>query len=119
MPSPTTIGTAAKAVAERERRPSVDPRRDTAWLPHVAGAVHRRAAEAATRPLDMLRQVTVNLQDSWVITPGGEQHLFEIAADDQNMLMEGLDAIAVTMKRDDEILAFQVRDRLRRPWIYL
>ena len=33
--------------------------------------------------------------------------------------MEGLDAIAVTMKRDDEILAFQARDRLKRPWIYL
>jgi 3-isopropylmalate/(R)-2-methylmalate dehydratase small subunit len=35
------------------------------------------------------------------------------------MLLEGLDAIDVTRKRDDEILAFQARDRLRRPWIYL
>jgi 3-isopropylmalate/(R)-2-methylmalate dehydratase small subunit len=35
------------------------------------------------------------------------------------MLLEGLDAIALTMKRDDEILAFQARDRLRRPWVYL
>jgi hypothetical protein len=35
------------------------------------------------------------------------------------MLLEGLDAIALTQKRDDEILAFQARDRLRRPWIYL
>jgi len=25
----------------------------------------------------------------------------------------------VTMKRDDEILAFLARDRLKRPWIYL
>ena len=32
--------------------------------------------------------------------------------------MEGLDAIAVTLKRDDEILAFQARDRIKRPWIY-
>jgi 3-isopropylmalate/(R)-2-methylmalate dehydratase small subunit len=32
--------------------------------------------------------------------------------------MEGLDAIAVTIKRDDEILAFQARDKITRPWIY-
>jgi 3-isopropylmalate/(R)-2-methylmalate dehydratase small subunit len=35
------------------------------------------------------------------------------------MLLEGLDGIAITMRRDDEILAFQARDRLKRPWIYL
>jgi 3-isopropylmalate/(R)-2-methylmalate dehydratase small subunit len=35
------------------------------------------------------------------------------------MLIEGLDAIATTMKRDDEILAYQARDRIKRPWIYL
>jgi 3-isopropylmalate/(R)-2-methylmalate dehydratase small subunit len=79
--------------------------------------VESLASEVQTDPARNL--VTVNLQDSSVITPGGEQHLFEIAAADQNMLMEGLDAIDVTMKRDDEILAFQVRDRLQRPWIYL
>ena len=33
--------------------------------------------------------------------------------------LRGLDAIAVTQRRDDEILAFQARDRLKRPWIYL
>lgn len=49
----------------------------------------------------------------------GATHAFDIAAADREMLLEGLDAIAVTMKRDDEILAFQARDRLRRPWIYL
>jgi 3-isopropylmalate/(R)-2-methylmalate dehydratase small subunit len=49
----------------------------------------------------------------------GTAHSFDIAAADREMLLEGLDAIAVTMKRDDEILAFQARDRLRRPWIYL
>ena len=35
------------------------------------------------------------------------------------MLLEGLDSIAVTLKRDAEILAFRERDRVRRPWIYL
>ena len=64
-------------------------------------------------------QITVNLKDGLVITPDGETYSFEMATEDQEMLMEGLDAIAVTMKRDDEILAFQARDRLQRPWIYL
>jgi 3-isopropylmalate/(R)-2-methylmalate dehydratase small subunit len=64
-------------------------------------------------------QITVNLKDGLVITPDGETYSFEMATEDREMLMEGLDAIAVTMKRDDEILAFQARDRLQRPWIYL
>jgi 3-isopropylmalate/(R)-2-methylmalate dehydratase small subunit len=64
-------------------------------------------------------QITVNLKDGLLITPDGETYSFEMATEDREMLMEGLDAIAVTMKRDDEILAFQARDRLQRPWIYL
>jgi 3-isopropylmalate/(R)-2-methylmalate dehydratase small subunit len=64
-------------------------------------------------------KITVNLREGSVTTPDGPSHAFEIAAGDREMLMEGLDAITVTMKRDDEILAFQARDRLQRPWIYL
>ena len=64
-------------------------------------------------------QITVNLKDRIVVTNAGDTHAFEIAPADREMLMEGLDAIAATMKRDDEILAFQARDRLKRPWIYL
>ena len=63
--------------------------------------------------------LTVNLQSCAVTAPGGAVHPFSIAPADRDMLLEGLDAIALTMKRDDEILAFQGRDRLRRPWIYL
>jgi len=63
--------------------------------------------------------VTVNLNNCTVTAPDGAEHSFEIAPADREMLLEGLDAIAVTMKRDDEILAFQGRDRLQRPWIYL
>ena len=63
--------------------------------------------------------VKVDLTNCTVIAPDGSTHSFEIAPADQEMLLEGLDAIAVTMRRDDEILAFQGRDRLQRPWIYL
>ncbi len=63
--------------------------------------------------------ITVDLDNCWVIAPDKTCHSFEIPPADREMLLEGLDAIAVTMKRDDQILEFQARDRLRRPWIYL
>ena len=43
---------------------------------------------------------------------------FEIAAADKEMLLEGLDQIAMTLKHDDTIRAFMARDRETRPWIY-
>lgn len=64
-------------------------------------------------------RIKVDLTACSVTAPDGSTHAFEIAPADREMLLEGLDAIAVTMRRDDEILAFQARDRLKRPWIYL
>jgi len=64
-------------------------------------------------------QIEIDLDKCIVTGPDKQTDAFDIAPADREMLMEGLDAIAVTMKRDDEILAFQARDRLKRPWIYL
>lgn len=64
-------------------------------------------------------QITVDLEDCVVTAPDGSGYDFDIAPGDREMLIEGLDAIAATMKRDDEILAFQARDRIKRPWVYL
>ena len=67
---------------------------------------------------DSLR-VVVDLEQCRVTAPDGAVTAFEISAADRDMLLKGLDAIDVTMQRDTEILAFQARDRERRPWIYL
>ena len=75
------------------------------------------ASQVQVDPAEKL--VSVDLNQGLVRAPDGQEHSFEIAPGDREMLLEGLDAIAVTMKRDDEILAFQARDRLKRPWIYL
>jgi len=75
------------------------------------------AKQVETDPTN--NQITVDLRDCTVTAPDGTAHSFEIAPADQEMLLEGLDGIAVTMRRDDEILGFQSRDRLKRPWIYL
>jgi 3-isopropylmalate/(R)-2-methylmalate dehydratase small subunit len=64
-------------------------------------------------------RVTVDLVQCVVTAPDGTQYGFSLPTADREMLLEGLDSIAVTLKRDNEILAFRERDRTRRPWIYL
>lgn len=75
------------------------------------------AAGVEQNPED--NRISIDLQQCTVTAGDGQVDRFDISPADREMLMEGLDAIAVTMRRDDEILAFQARDRLRRPWIYL
>jgi len=43
---------------------------------------------------------------------------FEIPAGDKRMLVEGLDAIALTETHKDEIDAFYAKDKSERPWAY-
>jgi 3-isopropylmalate/(R)-2-methylmalate dehydratase small subunit len=50
-------------------------------------------------------------------TAGG--HKFDIGAEAKTMLLEGLDAIDLTLKHRDAIMAWQAADRTRRPWVYL
>ncbi len=64
-------------------------------------------------------RIAIDLEQQTVVAADGGTDTFDITPADRRMLMEGLDAIAVTMERDDEILAFQARDRLKRPWVYL
>lgn len=64
-------------------------------------------------------QVTVDLIQCLISAPDGRQHGFSVPKADREMLLEGLDSIAVTLKRNVDILAFRERDRARRPWIYL
>jgi 3-isopropylmalate/(R)-2-methylmalate dehydratase small subunit len=37
----------------------------------------------------------------------------------RSALLAGLDEVGLTLQRDAGIAAWQVRDRVRRPWIYL
>jgi len=64
-------------------------------------------------------RITVDLTTCTVSIPDGGAWSFSIPEADREMLLEGLDSIAVTLKRDAEILAYRERDRSRRPWIYL
>ena len=46
-------------------------------------------------------------------------HHFDIADEAKTMLLEGLDAIDLTLKHREAIAKWQTADRQRRPWIYL
>jgi 3-isopropylmalate/(R)-2-methylmalate dehydratase small subunit len=63
-------------------------------------------------------QITIDLQRCEVRAPDGQAWPFSIGALERDMLLEGLDEVALTLKRRAEIEAFQSRDRQARPWIY-
>lgn len=55
---------------------------------------------------------------SQTVTAAGLSFTFKIGESDKDMLLEGLDPIGVTLKREPQIAAFESRDRTRRPWVY-
>jgi 3-isopropylmalate/(R)-2-methylmalate dehydratase small subunit len=63
------------------------------------------------------RRVTVDLVRQEV-RAGSLTFDFPIEAEAKDMLLEGLDAIDLTLKNRADIEAFHERDRLARPWIY-
>jgi len=83
---------------------------DNAVIENIAGQVEASPAD---------NQLRINLENRTLTAPDGTVHSFDIQPADRDMLLEGLDAIAVTMKHDEAILEFQARDRLQRPWVYL
>jgi 3-isopropylmalate/(R)-2-methylmalate dehydratase small subunit len=74
------------------------------------------AAQVEPDPAD--RQVTVDLERCRVFAPDGTEHAFEIEPEAREMLLEGLDAIDLTLKSRAAIDGFLARDRALRPWIY-
>lgn len=63
-------------------------------------------------------KVSVDLEACQVTTPSGRQIAFTVEPRRRTGLLEGLDEIGATLRRDDEIRAFQARDRDARPWIH-
>jgi 3-isopropylmalate/(R)-2-methylmalate dehydratase small subunit len=83
----------------------------------AAAAVAELAAAAERDPRGEL--VTVDLRAQTVSIPNGSAFEFEIDVEAKQMLLEGIDAIDVTLRQQAVIAAFLGRDQLLRPWIYL
>lgn len=64
------------------------------------------------------REVEVDLETCTVTAPDGERHAFGAPSALRQMLLQGVDEIALTLSRSDEIAAFRARDRTARPWAY-
>ena len=62
--------------------------------------------------------VTVDLETCTITSPLGQTLPFSMNALRREALLEGLDAIGVTLKRAADIAAFQARDVSARPWVY-
>jgi 3-isopropylmalate/(R)-2-methylmalate dehydratase small subunit len=63
--------------------------------------------------------ITVDLESESISTELGQTWPFTIDQESRRMLLEGLDAISLTLERRDEISAFRRSDREARPWAYL
>jgi 3-isopropylmalate/(R)-2-methylmalate dehydratase small subunit len=63
-------------------------------------------------------RIGIDLREQTITSPSGKRHRFEIDPRRRTGLLEGLDEVALTLQRDDEIRAFQAADRESRPWIH-
>jgi len=64
------------------------------------------------------RPLTVDLVRQRVSAPDGTEFRFDVEPEAREILLEGLDAIELTLKQRSTIESFLERDRIRRPWIY-
>jgi 3-isopropylmalate/(R)-2-methylmalate dehydratase small subunit len=62
--------------------------------------------------------LTVDLPRQRISTPWREEIGFDIEPLRKQALIEGLDAIGVTLKKVAAIDAFQAKQRAQRPWVY-
>jgi 3-isopropylmalate/(R)-2-methylmalate dehydratase small subunit len=62
--------------------------------------------------------MTVDLEAERILTPLGREMKFRVPSLDREMLLKGLDAIALTLSWSAQIDAFQARDRKIRPWLW-
>jgi 3-isopropylmalate/(R)-2-methylmalate dehydratase small subunit len=75
----------------------------------IAGEVERSGGRG---------EVTVDLERKTVTSPGGTVYAFEAPEILRQMLLQGVDEIALTLAKMGEIECFRAQDRARRPWAY-
>jgi 3-isopropylmalate/(R)-2-methylmalate dehydratase small subunit len=78
-------------------------------------------------PVDLGREIPVEMIDKVItvdlasqsVKCGDMYRLFHIDDEAKMMLLEGLDAIDLTLKHKEAIESWQSNDRCKRPWVYL
>lgn len=82
----------------------------------AAEAIQRIASWVVIDP--QAHRVKVDVDALSVEACDGLRWAFDLDAESRDMLLEGLDAIDLTLKSKGDIYAFLERDRVERPWIY-
>ena len=62
-------------------------------------------------------ELTVDLARQVVVSPSGEEFVFEIDASRKNSLLNGLDEIGQTLQKADQIKQFEAERLARHPWL--
>jgi len=81
-----------------------------------AEAVEALAARIQTDPRAL--PLTVDLEQQHMTLPDGGRWSFDIDATHREMLLKGLDPIALTLTQEAHITAFEALQRKHRPWLY-
>lgn len=87
-------------------------------LPAPVVAALLQALASATADTPQRAMLTVDLQGQCIQVPTGLTIPFDIASLQREALLDGLDPIALTLKRSASIDAFQARQRHTRPWVW-
>jgi 3-isopropylmalate/(R)-2-methylmalate dehydratase small subunit len=82
----------------------------------VPAELPRAAVEAVAACQD---EVTVDVDKREVSLPDGRRWSFPLDEEARLMLLEGLDAIDLTLQHAAAIAAWRAGDRQARPWVYL
>ena len=64
------------------------------------------------------KTVTVDLRSCQVVFPDRSIHAFEIDEARRDTLLKGLDPITLAASHEEDIAAYQRRDRQARPWVW-
>jgi 3-isopropylmalate/(R)-2-methylmalate dehydratase small subunit len=81
-----------------------------------AGAIAAIATYVTEAP--QVHRLTVDLVRCEVTAGADRNYAFTLEGEAREMLLEGLDAIDLTLKHRERINQFIEQDRQRRPWIY-
>jgi 3-isopropylmalate/(R)-2-methylmalate dehydratase small subunit len=63
-------------------------------------------------------RVSIDLEAQTILSPSGRHYTFEIDPRRREGLLRGLDEVALTLQRDQQIRGFQAADKTVRPWIH-
>lgn len=81
------------------------------------GQIELIAAEITPDPQSQTLQVDLEAMN--IVTPSGELLDFSIESSHREMLINGLDPIALTLKLEKDIHLYEQQDRTRHAWKYL